>query len=205
MARQQKVLMEESDRAQRTKNIHGHPALWSSRTIFVTTCNVCVYISICLYVYVCVLVIVPEPWGHQNIPYGELWSAPLCRLHFPVQPNLSQRTKSCQIRADSYRSISSSQTCQLHGGRDYARGEGDSPISRLWGSLWLIRAALMSLYQCISVDSRHSKKHIYTVVFSSVCSQTATDFESGGRHISPYTFVLKMYLENIFSTSSITI
>lgn len=110
----------------------------------------------------CDCTVPPEPWGHQNIPYRELWSAPLCRLHFPVQPNLSQRTKSCQIREDSYRSISSAQTCQLHGGRDYARGEGDSPISRLWGSLWLIRAALMSLYQCISVDNRHSKKHIYT-------------------------------------------
>lgn len=73
---------------------------------------------------------------HQSIPYRELWSAPLHSLHFPMQPNLSQWTKSCQIRADSYRSISSTQTCQLLCGGDYARGEGDSPISRLWGSLW---------------------------------------------------------------------
>lgn len=125
MVRQQEVQIEEIDTAQRTKNIHGHLALRSRRTVFVIVCEcVCVRSRA-----------LTEPWGHQNIPYRELWSASLCCLHLPMQPNLSQRTKSCQIRRDSYRSISSPQTCQLHGGRDYAKGEGDSPISRLWGSL----------------------------------------------------------------------
>lgn len=52
----------------------------------------------------------------------------LCRLHFPTRPNLSHRTESCQIKADSYHSVSSPQTRQLRSAGDYADGERDSPI-----------------------------------------------------------------------------
>lgn len=68
--------------------------------------------------------------------YTELWAAEPSSLHFPMQPNLSQWTKPCQIRADSYRSISSTQTGRLHRQGDYAKGVGDSRISWLRGSLW---------------------------------------------------------------------
>lgn len=57
----------------------------------------------------------------------------LCRLHFPTRPNLSHRTESCQIKADSYHSVSSPQTRQLRSAGDYADGERDSPIWRLLG------------------------------------------------------------------------
>lgn len=109
------------------------PGFYSPGGLSLLLCVMFVYsIFICLYMCVCVCscdcTVVTEPWGHQNIPQRELWSAPLGCLHFPMQPNLSQRTKSCQIRTDSYRSNSSSQTRQLHGGKDYSKGEGDSPI-----------------------------------------------------------------------------
>lgn len=129
MLRQQKVQIEERDTAQRTKNTHGHLALWSRRTIYVPVCNACVFLSACVNV-------LTEPRGHQNIPYRELWSASLCCLHLPMQPkSLPEDQILIQIRRDSYRSVSSPETCQLHCGRDYAKGEGDSTISRLWGSL----------------------------------------------------------------------
>lgn len=110
------------DTAQGTKSIHGHLALRSSRTIPLLLCvNECVcsiyppqHVCVFLWAALCRL----SRGGHQSLPYWELWSAPPCRLHFPEQPNLSQWTESCQIRADSYRSISSSQTRPRHGGRD---------------------------------------------------------------------------------------
>lgn len=79
MLRQQKVQIEERDTAQSTKNTHGHLALWSRRTMYVTVCNACVFLPACVNV-------LTEPWGHQNMPYRELWSASLCCLHLPMQP-----------------------------------------------------------------------------------------------------------------------
>lgn len=61
MLRQQKVQIEKRDTAQRTKNTHGHPALWSRRTIYVTVCNASVFLSAGVNV-------LTEPWGHQNTP-----------------------------------------------------------------------------------------------------------------------------------------
>lgn len=66
---------------------------------------------------------------------------------FPKAENPSQQTKSCQITVDSYRSISSTETCQLCCGGDYTKGLCDSPISRLWGSLWI--SALSNLLWCL--------------------------------------------------------
>lgn len=74
-------------------------------------------------------------WGHQKIPYGELWAARLGWFHFPKQLNLSQRSKCWKIRADSYRSISFKRTCRLQRGEgDCSTGEGHGPICWLWRS-----------------------------------------------------------------------
>lgn len=93
--------------------------------------NVCVKYSYQpVYVNMCVM-----NNGVTRINNTESYGQRSVLLHFPMQPNLSQRTKSSQIRPDSYHSVSSPQTCQLHGGKDYAKGADDSPISWLWGSL----------------------------------------------------------------------
>lgn len=60
MVRQQEVLIEESDIAQRTKNIHGHLA-FTVQEDYLCYCVLClciVYLSACICVSVCVLVIV---------------------------------------------------------------------------------------------------------------------------------------------------
>ncbi len=101
-----------------------------------------------------------------------------------MQPNLSQRTKSCQIRADSYRSISSTQTCQLHGGRDYVKGEGDSPISRLWGSLWQRLAYQTCSDVSLPMHQKWQQNHIYIFVFQILAhqQQLLASFKERQRH-----------------------
>lgn len=183
---QQKVQIEETDTALRTKNIHGHLALWSA-VFYLFLCVMLLYnISVSLLMRGCVCVCFwwSANWAnriYRTESYGQRHGA---ASFLPMQPNLSRRSESCQIRRDSYRSILSPQTCQLHP-RWKRLCQRRGWQSYLWAlGIVAFGSGLSDLLWCLftnastntSTANRHSGKSIYHIYICAL-SSTAAGFE----------------------------
>lgn len=92
-----------------------------------------------------------EPRGHgKNRNMQRLMVSGLCWLHFPTRPNLSHRTETFQIKADSYHSVSSPQMRPLRGVTRLREQRARQPYL---AALGISEADLSDVLWCLLADS----------------------------------------------------